>query len=135
MRPEPELAELARLWGVMTSYLDIDSHRIQASRESLVSVAEALGAPISPDAASPKDVGLALRARRRELWGRTVEPVVVAWGGRLPMLRVRLPAGGASGSLGGRIGTSPWMSGSGSECRWATTGCRSRRGGAAARRW
>ncbi|HMC05204.1 MAG TPA: 4-alpha-glucanotransferase, partial [Actinomycetota bacterium] len=87
----------------MTTYVDVEARRIRASREALLSVLEALGAPISPDAASPRDVGLALRARRRELWRRTVEPVVMAWGGRLTTLRVRLPAGAASGSLGGRL--------------------------------
>lgn len=87
----------------MTSYVNIENRRIQASRESLVAVLEALGAPVSPDAASPRDIGVALRARRRELWGRTVEPVVVAWDGRLPALRVRLPAGAAAGRLGGHL--------------------------------
>lgn len=87
----------------MTSYVDVESRRIRASRESLLSVLEALGAPVSPDTASPRDVEVALRSRRRELWRRTVEPVVVAWEGRLTTLRVRLPEGAASGSLAGRL--------------------------------
>ncbi|TMK53769.1 MAG: 4-alpha-glucanotransferase, partial [Actinobacteria bacterium] len=88
---------------MMTSYVDVESRRIRASRESLLSVLEALGAPVSPDTASPRDVEVALRSRRRELWRRTVEPVVVAWEGRLATLRVRLPEGAASGSLAGRL--------------------------------
>ncbi|MEA2592728.1 MAG: 4-alpha-glucanotransferase [Actinomycetota bacterium] len=88
---------------MLTSYVDVENRRIRASRESLLSVLEALGAPISPDASSPREIGLALRARQRDLWRRTVEPVVVAWDGRLTTLRVRLPAGAAAGSLGGRL--------------------------------
>jgi 4-alpha-glucanotransferase len=87
----------------MISFVDVEDRRIRASRESLLSVLEALGAPLSPDTASPREIASALRARERELWRRTVEPVVVAWRGRLPTLRVRLPAGAASGSLGGRL--------------------------------
>jgi 4-alpha-glucanotransferase len=85
----------------MPSYVDVESRRIRASRESLLSVLEALGAPVSPDTASPRDVEVALRSRQRRLWRRTVEPVVVAWEGRLTTLRVRLPEGAASGSLAG----------------------------------
>ena len=46
--PEPELARLAQLWDVLTSYVDVENRRIRASRESLLSVLEALGAPVSP---------------------------------------------------------------------------------------
>ena len=49
----------------MTTYVDVEDRRIRASRESLLSVLEALGAPVSPDAASPRDVGMALRAHQR----------------------------------------------------------------------
>jgi 4-alpha-glucanotransferase len=103
--PEAELVALAQLWDVMPSYVDVEGRRIRAPRESLLSVLDALGAPVSPDAASQREVKVALRARQRELWRRTVEPVVLAWDGRLPALRVRLPAGGASapGGLGGRL--------------------------------
>jgi 4-alpha-glucanotransferase len=102
-KPEPELAQLAKLWNIMTSYVDVEGRRIPASRESLLAILEALGAPLSLDAASPREVTSALRARHRELWRRAVEPVVVAWGGRLTTLRVRLPAGAASGNLSGRL--------------------------------
>src|SRR5260370_14088735 len=87
----------------MPSYVDVEARRIRASRESLLAVLEALGAPVSPDTAWPRDVEVALRSRQRELWRRTVEPVVVAWEGRLTTLRVRLPEGAASGSLAGRL--------------------------------
>jgi 4-alpha-glucanotransferase len=87
----------------MPSYVDVESRRIRASRESLLSVLEALGAPVSPDTASPRDVEVALRSRQRELWRRTVAPVVVAWEGRLTTLWVRVPEGAASGSLAGRL--------------------------------
>lgn len=103
MRPDPELSALARLWDVQTSYLDIEGARVVAPRDSLLSVLEALGAPIAAEAASPKQVARALQARQRELWARTVEPVVVAWDRRLTVLRVRLAAGAVAGGLNCRL--------------------------------
>lgn len=88
MKPEPKLSALAGLWGVQTSYRAIDGGVVRASRGSLLAVLEALGAPVS----GPGGVDTALRKRRRQLWERCVEPVVVAWEGRLSTLTVRLPA-------------------------------------------
>ena len=48
----------------------------------------ALGAPVE----RPEDVPDAAQARRLELWRRRLEPVAVAWDGRLHDLRIRLPA-------------------------------------------
>ena len=40
----------------------------------------------------PENAGHALRARREALWRRPLEPVIVAWDGRPPAIRLRLPA-------------------------------------------
>src|SRR5262249_50668501 len=50
-----------------------------ASTESLLLALNSLGAPIS----KIDDVKTALRSRKEELASRTLEPVVVAWNGKL----------------------------------------------------
>ena len=47
-----------------------------------------MGAPV----AGWNDVPDALRHRRQELWRRRLEPVVVAWKGRLAPVALRVPA-------------------------------------------
>ena len=96
--PEPALRALARLWDVQASYLDVERRRRHASREALLAVLSCLGAPLA-DAAGRRQVEAALAARRAALERRMVEPVVVAWGGRLPSLPLRLPAGASSVSV------------------------------------
>jgi 4-alpha-glucanotransferase len=83
------LARLARLYGIQTSYADLDGRgRGRAkSREALVAVLRCLGAPVS----SVADCHDALRAARQESWRRGVEPVAVAWEGEEASLEVRLP--------------------------------------------
>ncbi|MBI4261127.1 MAG: 4-alpha-glucanotransferase, partial [Actinobacteria bacterium] len=82
------LGALARAYGVWRSYEDAHHRRHWISRRSLLGVLSGLGAPVETLA----DVPDALRARHRELWERVVEPVAVAWEGRLPSLEVRVPA-------------------------------------------
>ena len=96
--PEPALRALAGLWDVQASYVDIERRRRHASREALLAVLSCLGAPVG-DGASRQQVTAALAARRGELERRLVEPVVVAWRGRLPSLALRLPAGASSVSI------------------------------------
>lgn len=80
---------LARLHGIQTSYLDCEGHTHEAGAATLLAVLEALSAPIR----RPEDAGRALRLRRQELARRALEPVHVAWEGRLGSVLVRLPAG------------------------------------------
>jgi 4-alpha-glucanotransferase len=54
----------------------------------LLAVLQAMGAPV----AGWTDVPDALRHRRQELWRRRLEPVVVAWKGRLAPVALRVPA-------------------------------------------
>ena len=90
------LGRLARLYGVQTSYIGLGKKRKDASPEALLSVLAALGAPVR----KMDDVPKALETKEKELkFG--VQPVVVAWDGRLDRKTARkfgklpkdLPAG------------------------------------------
>jgi 4-alpha-glucanotransferase len=83
-----DLHRLARLYRVQTTYDDVSRRRRRASDEALLAVLRVLGAPV----ASPDDVPSALRERRQAIWRRVLPPVVVAWGGSPPEIRVNLPA-------------------------------------------
>jgi len=74
-----KLAELAKLYGIQTSYLDMRQKPQVASTESVLLALQALGAPVS----KMDDVKAALRLRREELSGNGLEPVIVAWDGKL----------------------------------------------------
>jgi 4-alpha-glucanotransferase len=80
----PKLAELAKLYGIQTSYLDMRKKPQVASSESVLLALRALGAPVS----KMDDVKPALRSRREELSGNRLEPVIVAWDGKLRPSRV-----------------------------------------------
>ena len=100
----PELAQLAALHGVQLSYVDALETERTASPEAVVAVLRALGAPLE----RPEDAGEAIRARRRQLAERIVDPVIVAWEGAATTTEIVLPRGAATGwvdcrlSIGGR---------------------------------
>ncbi|HYO12330.1 MAG TPA: 4-alpha-glucanotransferase [Thermoanaerobaculia bacterium] len=87
-----DLNELARLYGVQLSYWNAWGKLIEPGPESLLGVLQALEAPVE----GMGDISEALQARREELAERLIEPVVVAWDGRVPAVPVRF---GRSGSL------------------------------------
>ena len=72
-----ELLELANLYGIHTSYVDMAKQRRQADPEALLLVLRAMGAGVERF----EDVGQALAHRKDELRKRVVEPVMVAWDG------------------------------------------------------
>jgi 4-alpha-glucanotransferase len=80
------LSELARLYGVERSYEGMDGRPRRAERSALSAVLRALGAQLEDDG----NAHSALRARRAELDALGMQPVVVAWDGALPAVRVRL---------------------------------------------
>ena len=63
-------------------------HRQQASTEALLAMLRSLGAPV----ATLQDVPSAWRERRQSLWQKPLEPVVVTWDNKPPVISVRLPA-------------------------------------------
>jgi len=81
------LHQLAHLYGIQTTYYDVNHHRQQASGESLLAILRSLGAPLS----ALQDVPSAWRERKQALWQRMIEPVIVAWNDKLPLVGVRLP--------------------------------------------
>jgi 4-alpha-glucanotransferase len=89
-----ELAALADAHGVQRSYVGLDEERHRASREGLIAVLRALGAPIA--SAADAAASAALRAHRTEAWSRGIEPVHVAWNGRPRTVELRLPAAAAA---------------------------------------
>lgn len=82
------LGKLARLYGIQTSYSDASGTRQRATPEALYATLRVLGAEIH----GADDIRRALRSRRRELWERPIEPVVVCWEGRENTTLVRRPS-------------------------------------------
>jgi 4-alpha-glucanotransferase len=80
------LGELAKLFGIQASYEDMSGEQRKADPEAVMLTLQALGAHVG-DGTSPTD---ALRARRAELDALQVQPVHVAWEGRLREVRIRL---------------------------------------------
>ena len=74
-----KLRELARLYGIQTSYIDMTKQRRDADPEALLLVLRAMGSGVN----GMDDVPDALKRRKGELRKRTVEPVMVAWDGKL----------------------------------------------------
>ena len=74
-----ELLELAKLYGIQTSYIDMAKRRQDADPEALLLVLRAMGVSVEDFG----DVPTALRDRKEELKKRKVEPVMVAWDGKL----------------------------------------------------
>ncbi|HEX4997152.1 MAG TPA: 4-alpha-glucanotransferase [Terriglobia bacterium] len=95
-----QLAELARLYGIQTSYRNMWNERQEAAPEAVLLTLAALGAPIR----GMSDVPGALGERRRREQDATMQPVIVAWDGRIPATAKKLPSG-ARASLVGEDGT------------------------------
>jgi 4-alpha-glucanotransferase len=90
-----KLGELARLYGVETSYKDVRGRRQPANPESLVAVLRSLGATIETAA----DAADAIRDRKHYLYRRVVEPVIVAWDGKPSNLMICLPGATAESRI------------------------------------
>ncbi len=86
--PSPSLRRLARMYGLARVYTDALGVRRAASPEALRAVLRSLGA----DVPGETDIEPAIRARRLQLWGRPLEPTIVAWDGLLEPIRLRVPA-------------------------------------------
>jgi 4-alpha-glucanotransferase len=81
------LRRLARLYDVQESYTNVFGRRVRASVESTIAVLRAMGAPIE----ALEEATDALRARTEELARRPLEPVIVAWDGRVRDVGVHVP--------------------------------------------
>jgi 4-alpha-glucanotransferase len=85
-RPATPLDELARSYGVQTSYHDDRGKLVTPSTDAVIAVLRVLGAALD----HPGDAAEALRARTQSIWQRVVEPVHVAFDGRSGDLPLRL---------------------------------------------
>lgn len=88
-RETRQLRQLAALYRVQTSYLDMHGHRRHASLEALLAAVSALGAPVS----NLDDVDDAIRQRRDHVLAEWLPPVLVAWDGDSELIQIRVPAG------------------------------------------
>jgi 4-alpha-glucanotransferase len=78
-RESRSLRELAALHSVLTAYRDAAGKRQVASDEALLSILSAMGVEID----SPRGAASLLTARKKEIASRSIEPVTIAWNGRL----------------------------------------------------
>ncbi|MBI2360659.1 MAG: 4-alpha-glucanotransferase [Deltaproteobacteria bacterium] len=83
-----DLQTLARLYNVQTSYWDIYGEHRRSPVEGVLHVLKALGAPLE----RADDVSDALRERLQSLYRCFLDPVVVAWDGKLDDLKLRFAA-------------------------------------------
>jgi len=111
-----KLRQLALLHGIQSSYRDVDGVLQEASRESLIRALQVFGVPLD----QPEQAARLLRDHRQARWQRVLEPVVVAWEGRLTV-SLRVPAAalgtafhahltledGTTHAFGGRLGDLP----------------------------
>jgi 4-alpha-glucanotransferase len=97
--PLDALRELASRHGVQTSHQDMFGNRTVASAESLLEILRVLGAPIN----RLDDVPKALREHESHSWQSGLEPVTVAWDGKLREVPIRLDENKAAGRARCRI--------------------------------
>lgn len=97
MTSEPDRAveTTAALYGIDTSWVDVEGNRRTASDEVVLAVLRRLGAPV--DGAT--DLADAVRHRRRSIWERVCPPVRVVGVDESPTVPLRLPAERARGPL------------------------------------
>lgn len=93
------LQQLAESYHVQTSYEDDTGRCRESSPETLLAVLRVLGAHLE----RPEDAADALRAHQQALWQQVIEPVHVAWDGKVGDVLLRLPARSTKGSLGCRL--------------------------------
>ena len=89
------LKSLARFYDIQTSYVDVTKRRQHVSPEGLLALLQALGAPLHKE----KDVPDAYRECVQQQWHQPLDPVHVAWEGRVPPIPLRLPLSWSGDSL------------------------------------
>ena len=86
MNLTPQLHRLAHAYGVQVASYDMNGVRRFAEQDTILAVLASMGAPVT----GLSDVSDALRERHARRAHTLIEPVIVAWGGRLPALELRL---------------------------------------------
>jgi 4-alpha-glucanotransferase len=85
--PIDQLIYLANLYGINTSYRDMNGCPTPASSESLFAVLKALGAPLD----NLNGVPQAIREKQMEHWRQPLEPITVLHNTDIPAINLRLP--------------------------------------------
>ena len=85
----PDLAELARAYGVALGYWDQSGRYVQVDRDVVAAVLQALGAEVEDEAA----VARSLTERHLRDWRRTLPPTIVVTGGNYAQVPVHVPHG------------------------------------------
>ena len=91
--PLADLRQLAASYNIQTSYRDFFGQTQTASAEALLLTLQAMGAPIH----RLDDIPGALREREMRSWQSGLEPVAVAWDGKLRGVALRLEAAHSTG--------------------------------------
>ncbi|HJX03757.1 MAG TPA: 4-alpha-glucanotransferase, partial [Dehalococcoidia bacterium] len=89
------LAELSKLYGIQLAYVDVSKQRRQAPLETLLATLRSLGAPLE----KPEHAADAIREKRDRIWRQCCEPVLVAWEGKLPAVKLNFAAQHIPGSI------------------------------------
>jgi 4-alpha-glucanotransferase len=100
--PDPrlrELHELARSCGIQASYTSQNGGRRRAGAGRLLAAVRAFGLPVD----RLHDVSPVLTERRLRYRRRPIDPVVVAWDGRMPQVEMRIPAAVDGHRIWGRM--------------------------------
>lgn len=82
------LHRLARLYNIQPAYHDAFGRYVESSPDAMLSVLKILDAPLE----KMTDLPDALRQRRKELWQRRMDPVLIVWDGLPVSFNLRLPA-------------------------------------------
>ena len=91
------LHNLAQQYGLQIAYSDAAHCRKQASSETLLAALKMLGAPV----ATAVDIPSAWRTKQQEISQRWLQPVLIAWNGKLPSVELRLSDSEANTAING----------------------------------
>lgn len=95
----PFLESIAKLYGVQTSYYDINGIEQTASVEALLMVLRSLGAPVT----TPADILPALREHQQIMGSQLVDPVIVNWNEIPLQIKMQLPESISEAPLYGHL--------------------------------
>lgn len=82
----PSLQPLIRQFGIQASYIAANGETVDATQDAVMAVLASLGADVSGNV---EDV---VAREQQRLWELPLDPVLVAWDGRLEDFSLRLPA-------------------------------------------
>jgi 4-alpha-glucanotransferase len=81
------LHKLANLYGIKTSYFDVNGLVNTASDESLIAILKSMQSPL----AGMKDIQSAIREKEQQFWHGIIDPVIVVWENEILSVNLRLP--------------------------------------------